>query len=264
MGLFEHYETLALQRCVKPKKAAQWLIQYWNSSSLTLGEVCVAAFSNPFPWYVMVVPLGLIALAFFIALVLCCISSRNIGASKINLRDDVNKKYRVLCYREPENIPATQLPGNKYKSGKRASISTRVNIASGNSRKIISKPVENCLLHKIKCNSCLRSKQNHTLGECKQNLQVRNESVSCHYFANPNTSLEDVPKENIFQIYAKRGDHAFQSEEADDESSFSEEDSKRLVSTASCLSRVLFCTSNGCSFFFSIKTKGVDGDSVWR
>ncbi len=83
MGLFEHYETLALQRCVKPKKAAQWLIQYWNSSSLTLGDVCVATFSNPFPWYVMVVPLGLIVPAFFIALVLRCISSTDI-ASKIN------------------------------------------------------------------------------------------------------------------------------------------------------------------------------------
>jgi hypothetical protein len=84
MGLFEHYETLGLQRCVKPKKAAQWLIQYWNSSGLSLGDVCVSAFSNPFPWYVMVLPLGLIALAVFIALVLCCINSSNIGAFEID------------------------------------------------------------------------------------------------------------------------------------------------------------------------------------
>ncbi len=86
MGLFEHYETLVLQRCVKPKKAAQWLIQYWNSSSLTLGDMCVVAFSNPFPWYVMVVPLGMLVPAFIITLALCCLcrSSRNTGASKIN------------------------------------------------------------------------------------------------------------------------------------------------------------------------------------
>jgi hypothetical protein len=80
MGLFDHYETIALQRCVRPKKAAHIIgalfldpAQGSIDPGLEKEGYCIVAISSPFLLYASVAaPAGVAVIAAFISFILCC------------------------------------------------------------------------------------------------------------------------------------------------------------------------------------------------
>jgi hypothetical protein len=72
MGLFEHYETILLQRCVRPKLAAKLVGLLFTGSDVELKAECVLAVSNPFIIESLLAPAGVIFVAAFISFILCC------------------------------------------------------------------------------------------------------------------------------------------------------------------------------------------------
>lgn len=79
MGLFEHYETISLQRCVRPKKAAYLIGAYFLDPSQAKTDAglqavyCEVTFTTPYPLLGSVAaPAGVAAIAAFISFILCC------------------------------------------------------------------------------------------------------------------------------------------------------------------------------------------------
>lgn len=78
MGLFEHYEKITLERCVRPKEAARllgalFLDPITASANITLkDEYCIIAVTNPYITEALLAPIGVAFLAVFISFILCC------------------------------------------------------------------------------------------------------------------------------------------------------------------------------------------------
>lgn len=74
MGLFEHYETIYLTRCVKPKLAALAIASlFTGNNSVQINEECITAISNPFIPYSLLAPAGVSVVGVFISLIFCCV-----------------------------------------------------------------------------------------------------------------------------------------------------------------------------------------------
>eukprot|EP00029_Vermamoeba_vermiformis_P008295 TRINITY_DN3837_c0_g1_i1.p1 TRINITY_DN3837_c0_g1~~TRINITY_DN3837_c0_g1_i1.p1 ORF type:complete len:446 (+),score=32.32 TRINITY_DN3837_c0_g1_i1:21-1358(+) len=85
MGLFEHYETISLMRCVRPKQAAYILGALFldpQSAGMDPGlasEYCALTITNPLPKEALLAPFGVAIIAVFISFILCCINPTRVA-----------------------------------------------------------------------------------------------------------------------------------------------------------------------------------------
>ncbi len=74
MGLFEHYETIYLTRCIKPKFAAIIIASLFTGhNSVQINEECITVIFNPFTPYALLAPAGVSIVGVFILLICCCV-----------------------------------------------------------------------------------------------------------------------------------------------------------------------------------------------
>jgi len=72
LGVFYFVESLMIERCLYPKLSAELIRSLWNSNSTRLpSSVCIFTISNPYPWWTVFIPVGLIVPA-VVAIPLLC------------------------------------------------------------------------------------------------------------------------------------------------------------------------------------------------